>query len=150
MLGDSLLVGSFLSRAEREESGEKVNLYLPKGDWYDWFSGKKYRGSQWIYYQVPADRGGALFVKAGSAIPMIRSGKNIGMKPFEEYLVKVWPDEGGNASGMLYEDDGLTFGYQKGEYRVTSLKVSGSQLFAESCGAYPGMPEITFELTGEA
>ena len=144
MLGDSLLVGSFLEKAERQHDGRTVNMYLPEGDWYDWFSGAYYEGGQWIFYEVPQGKGGALFVKAGSAVPMIESGKNIGEKPFDKYIVRVWTDQKGSALGLLYEDDGVSFGYQKGEYRITKLSFREGELHTEAQGTYPGMPVVEF------
>ncbi len=146
MFGDSLLVGVFLSRAETEKNGKKCNLYLPAGVWYDFFTGEKYDGGQWIYYVPPKKRAGALFVKAGSAIPTVEPGKYIGDRVFDEILVKVWPDGDGRASGRMYEDDGVTLKYRSGECRKTSIRYEDGRLAVEQEGVYEGMPEVHFRI----
>ncbi len=145
MLGDSLMVGAFLNEAVKtNEKGEKYNMYLPEGEWYDFFTGEKYEGKQEIYYVPPKGKGGALFVKSGSAIPMVEKRKAVGDKPFDHYIIRAW---GENATGLLYDDDGLTFGYKNGEYTLTKLSVINGELKTETTGAYPGMPEnVTYTL----
>lgn len=63
MLGEALLVAPLLSE---EQSGR--NLYLPEGQWYEFFSGKKVHGGQEIFYD------------AGNYFPVyIRSGQGIAL-----------------------------------------------------------------------
>ncbi len=147
MLGDSLLVGVFLGRSERtDENGKKTNFYLPAGEtWYDFFTGEKYEGGQEIFYVPPKGKGGALFVKGGSAIPFAGEIRQaIGDKPYDSYIIRAWGD---NAEGMLYDDDGITFGYRKGEHTISKLTVKNGELKVETEGSYPGMPEnITYTL----
>jgi len=146
MLGDCLLVGSFLSRSEYQTENGKKNFYLPQGQWYDWFTGEKYEGGQEIFYIPPKGLGGALFAKAGSVIPIVEAKKNIGDKPWEAYKLKVWPDSDGNAAGALYEDDGITMDYQKGAFRKTVISVQNGQLMIQAEGEYTGMPEVEFTI----
>ncbi len=147
MLGDSLLVGVFLERTEKtDENGKKTNIYLPAGQsWYDFFTGERYEGGQEIFYIPPKGKGGALFVKEGSAIPFAgEDRKAIGDKPYEAYVIRAW---GENATGMLYDDDGISFGYRKGECTVSALSVKNGELKVETKGSYPGMPaHITYTL----
>lgn len=146
MLGDHLLVGSFLTKAEREVNGKKVNFYLPEGQWYDWFTGEKYEGNQEIFYTPPAGKGGALFVKAGAAIPMVKPGKYIADKKFDEILVKAWPDADGKACGTMYEDDGETMQYADGAFRRTDIRVDGNVITTKQEGTFEGMCDVRFVL----
>ena len=146
MLGDSLLVGTFLAQAEREVNGKKVNFYLPEGQWYDWFTGEKYEGNQEIFYTPPAGKGGALFVKAGSAIPTVLPGKYIADKKFDKILVKAWPNADGTAYGTMYEDDGETLGYVDGAFRRTTIQVDRGVLTTHQEGAFDGMCDLQFTL----
>ncbi|MBE6598658.1 MAG: glycoside hydrolase family 31 protein [Ruminococcaceae bacterium] len=147
MLGDSLLVGVFLDRSEKTgENGEKTNFYLPAGEvWYDFFTGEKYEGGQEIFYVPQKGKGGALFVKGGSAIPFAGEERQaVGDKPYESYIIRAWGD---NATGMLYDDDGISFGYRNGEGTISNLSVVNGELKVETTGSYPGMPEkITYTL----
>lgn len=109
MFGDSLLVGCF-----------SHTLYLPEGEWYDFWTNEHFEGSQWIEASWPENRGGALFVKAGALIPFKddESGKTI---------IHVYPGEG---NFTLYEDDGLTFDYEKGKFVETEIT---SAFYGKDC-----------------
>jgi len=145
MLGDCLLVGVFLDQDIRTDAeGRQTNFYLPEGVWYDFFTGEKYEGGRAIYYEPPKDKGGALFVKSGSAIPFASdTRKFIGDKPFDAYTIRAW---GENAVGTLYDDDGISFGYQNGAYALTTLTVANGTLTTATEGTYPGMPEVSYTL----
>lgn len=145
MLGDSFLVGVFLDEDIRtDENGRKTNFYLPEGEWYDFFTGEKYEGGQSIFYIPPKGKGGALFVKSGSAIPFAAEiRKCVGEMPFDKYIIRTW---GENASGVIYDDDGISFGYQNGEYTLTSLTVENGVLTTSTEGSYPGMPDAEYIL----
>ena len=147
MFGDSLLVGVFLKQAETEKSGKKCNMYLPRGVWYDFFTGERYEGGKWIFYVPPKNRGGALFVKERSTIPTVDPGKYIGERVFDEITVKVWPDENGRASGCMYEDDGITLKYRNGEFRKTSINYENGIITVDQRGQYEGMPSVIFKST---
>lgn len=64
MLGADLLVAPILRPAQRHRL-----VYLPDGDWYDFWSGQHYRGGQWLQIQVSLDAL-PLFQRGGTAIPM--------------------------------------------------------------------------------
>ena len=54
----------------------------------------------------------------------------------------VYP--GANSDFTLYEDDGLTYGYERGEYAVTRIhwnNAVGKADIGPREGSYPGMPE---------
>ena len=52
-----------------------VELYLPADcDWYDWWSGKKYNGGQWIKVDAPIEKL-PLFVRADSKVLVERNGE---------------------------------------------------------------------------
>ena len=52
-----------------------VELYLPADcDWYDWWSGKKYNGGQWIKVDAPIEKM-PLFVRADSKVLVERNGE---------------------------------------------------------------------------
>ena len=107
MLGDSLLVGAF-----------DMTLDLPAGAWTDYFTGRKYSGK--ITYTPPEGKGGALFVKDG-AILVTQSPKAYLTEETDEGLeIQVYP--GGNCSFDLYEDDGETLAYQRGECAITHME----------------------------
>ena len=108
MLGPDLLVGVFTDR-----------LYLPEGDWYDFWSNEVISGGRWIDPEAPEDRGGPLFVRAGAIIPGGPDIDYVGQRPDDELTFHVYP---GPASRFdLYEDDGLTHEFEQGACRITRL-----------------------------
>lgn len=132
MLGDSLLVSAYVKEVR-----------LPKGDWIDFWSGKRLAGPATIPVQVTRTRGGALLVKSGAIIPTW---------PACDHVEKGWSPEVGllvypaaRSSFTLYEDDGESLGYRKGQFARTLLtcETSGRSVrlsIGGRQGAYVGMP----------
>ena len=132
MLGDFLLVSAFAREVR-----------LPAGSWFDFWSGKKTEGPATLPVAVTKTQGGALLVKAGAIIPTW---------PPYDHVEKGWsPDVGllvyptASSGFTLYEDDGTSLGYRKGEFartrltcetvgKVVRLTIGGRQ------GKYTGMP----------
>ncbi len=125
MLGPNLLVASVLDDGARTRS-----VYLPSGTaWCDFHTGVWYEGGQTVKIAAPLERIPFL-VPAGGMIPMgplpkslPTSGEGL-VQPDDEREVYVFP--GGNDDGefTLIEDDGISLGYQRGEYSEVRLRVS--------------------------
>jgi alpha-glucosidase len=88
------------------------DITLPPGDWYDFWSGAKHEHSEKIQLR-PRLPEMPLYVRAGSILPMQPVVQNTGETPDGPLELRVYPGEA--CSGSLYEDDGHTFAYQKGE-----------------------------------
>ncbi|WP_158606850.1 TIM-barrel domain-containing protein [Paenibacillus ginsengarvi] len=108
MLGDFLLVAVYTDQ-----------VYLPGGNWIDYWTGKRYNGSQWINYTVPAGAGGPLFVRSGAIVPMWPPLDYIGQLRIETLTLDIYPDHLGEF--ILYEDDGITFDYLEGRFARTKM-----------------------------
>jgi alpha-glucosidase (family GH31 glycosyl hydrolase) len=133
MLGGELLVGTFSDEA-----------YLPSGQWIDYWTGQEYAGGNFVKCQIPEGRGGLLFVKVGSIIPLWPEVQYTTQRKIVEITLDIYP--GGGSEFTLYEDDGITFGYQDKQYALTAFKCSsggGNILIdiAKRSGTYDGMPE---------
>lgn len=95
-------------------------VYLPKGaDWYDYWTNQYYKGGQWIEALAPIDQL-PLFVRAGSILPMGPVKQYADEATDAPLTLKVYP--GGNASFMLYDDDGDNYLYELGIYKLTDLR----------------------------
>jgi alpha-glucosidase len=116
MLGENLLVAPVLSETENFKK-----LYLPEGKWLDWWDGKVYQGKQWIIVEAPINRI-PLFVKEGGIIPTIEKQNYVGEKKISQMEVFIFPSK--EASYLLYEDDGITYGYKDSIYSITQVKFS--------------------------
>ena len=85
---------------------KSIKVYLPADcGWYDWWTGKKYDGGQWITTSADISKI-PLFVREGSTIPTSTD------------LLR-FPDSHGNCKPFeLYEDDGISNDYQNGEFSI--------------------------------
>ena len=133
MFGENLLLSIFSN-----------SIYLPKGNWYDYWTGEKISGGREIEHQYPDNRAGLLFVREGAIIPFQPDMQYIGQKPLDTLTVKVYPKEASTTSYIMYEDDGETYAYEDGgiaetrfECKKNGQKVEFSVLPVK--GSYKGM-----------
>ena len=104
-----------------EKGAKSRTLYLPEGNWVDYWSGEKYTGKQNIIIKTPLEKL-PVYVKAGAIIPMQPDMQYSGEKPIDPVTLDIYPF--GNSSAKLYEDDGLSLNYQKGEFAQTEITCS--------------------------
>lgn len=141
MFGDSFLVAPVWADLNSME------IYLPKGDdWIDYWTKKVYHGGQTIVYDTTDVERLPLFVRAGSIIPMEISTEWIDpAAPADPLILDIYPAEK-PASFNLYEDDGVTTGYQHGELARTQIEASEqkqdiSVAIGATTGDYKGKPQ---------
>lgn len=115
MMGPSILVAPVFT-------GEKTRkVILPKGNWYDFYTGELAGNGQTITIQAKLEQI-PLFVKDGGIIPMTTPVNNIlSSEDSVELHVRHYGQKSG--SFMLYDDDGRTFDYEKGIFSLTDLQV---------------------------
>ncbi len=110
---DEFMVGSRILVAPVVCQGmTRRMVYLPEGEWYDYWNGEKTVGPVWIMREAPLDTC-PIYVKAGSVIPVMESQSYVGEKPSDTLLLKVYPGEG---SWDHYLDNGEDFAYREGKY----------------------------------
>ncbi len=134
------------------------SVYFPEGTWYDFYTGERIEipgqagndvtpdpdrasGGRRVTVDAPYERI-PLYVRAGSIIPMGPDMEWTDEKPLEEITLMVYP--GADSDFTIYEDDGLTYGYERGEYAVTRIHwddAAGKADIGPREGSYPGMPE---------
>jgi len=68
---------------------------------------------------VPKDRAGPLFIKAGAIIPYQPAMQYTDQLPLDTINLKVYPEN--ESSYTLYEDDGISFKYDKGAVASTKF-----------------------------
>lgn len=90
----------------------KRMVYLPEGEWYDYWTHEKHQGQSWIIKDAPMDVC-PIYVKAGSIIPMMESVSYVGEKPLDTLILDVYPGDG---ACDHYLDNGEDFAYQEGGY----------------------------------
>lgn len=108
MFGSDLLVAPVLW-----EGFTSRRIYLPAGDWFDYWTGKHYAGGAAIDQPVSLDSL-PIFVRGGGFIFRQPVVQNTGEMPGQPLRVLVAPMKESQAS--LYEDDGKTLQYRKGAF----------------------------------
>ena len=137
MFGDALLVAPVVTQGETTQS-----IYLPIGAWFDYASGKHYDGGQTITLPINANswQDIPLFVRDGSILATETPQHWVDEKPISEITLDVFPAKA-TASFLVYDDDGKSYNYEKGEYLrqlVTARQTAaGVQLMlAAATGSY--------------
>ena len=121
MYGPYFLVAPIYQETAMDANGNDIrnNIYLPEGDWYDWFTGEKYEGGRVInnfdapLWKLP------VFVKAGAIIPMTAPNNNVKGIDNALRMYEIYPQ--GETSFVEYDDDGVTELYRAGEYTTTII-----------------------------
>lgn len=113
MLGDKLLAAPVMTPGVVARA-----VYLPEGVWYDYYSGKRYEGGQYILAEAPMDQM-PLFARSGAAIP-VSVGKPQSVEDIQQVALEVFP---GTGSCIHYTDDGETLAYQHGAVHALQICV---------------------------
>lgn len=91
-----------------------TKIYLPEGDWYHLFSGKKLKGGNEIFWECPLNYL-PVFVAAGSILPMQSAGQHTAAESDGRINWHVFKGKGVREQ-VLYEDDGISNAYQNGDW----------------------------------
>jgi alpha-glucosidase/alpha-D-xyloside xylohydrolase len=112
--GDQFLWGRDLLVSPVVEKGATSRrLYLPEGTWYDFWSNEKLQGGREIERAVDLSTM-PLHVRAGAILPLGPIKQYVDESVNDPLTVTIYPGLDGGFS--LYEDDGRTFDYKKGEW----------------------------------
>jgi alpha-D-xyloside xylohydrolase len=142
-LRDQFLFGkAFLVAPVTQYQARTRPVYLPAGaDWYDFATGRKQSGGKSVQADAPLARM-PLFVRAGSIVPVgpvIQYSAEVPGAPLTLYVFT-----GTDGSFELYEDDGVSYGYEKGAFTRIPLRydsAKGTLTIGARTGSYPGMVE---------
>lgn len=116
--GDDLIVAPFVQPQDPHTRLSRQVMWLPEGDWFDFFSGQHYAGDRWQVLYGAMDDIPAV-ARAGAIVPL---GPYVGWGGVDnptELEVMVFP--GRDNHFTLYEDDNETIGYQNGQYALTTF-----------------------------
>lgn len=117
-LDDHYLIGDRLLAAPVTAGVTERKVYLPAGDWYDFWTGERYTGGQTITYAVPLNIV-PLFVKAGAVLPLAVPTLHTDDPASWQLTVRVYGD--GQMPATLVEDDGITTRIEEGVYNTVTL-----------------------------
>ena len=140
-VGDEYMFGpALLVNPVTEYQARSRPVYLPPAaGWYDFWTGASLAGGQTIEAAAPYDAI-PLYVRAGAIIPFGPELQYTGEKPADPITLCIYA--GANGEFTLYEDDGLTNGYEKGAFARIPLRwhdTSRTLHIGARTGIFPGM-----------
>ena len=110
MWGDHILVAPVV-----EPAATLRKLYLPPGEWWDFWNHQRAKSAQGIEITRELDLATIpLYVRAGAIIPM-GPGRQYATEPGDQPVaLQIYPGADGQFS--WYQDDGISFAYQHGQF----------------------------------
>jgi alpha-glucosidase (family GH31 glycosyl hydrolase) len=122
---DQYMAGEYLLVAPMFTGQTARKVILPKGRWYDFYTGE-FVGDGKIITITPGLDKIPVYVKDGGIIPMMaarlqapKAGEKVDLE------IRCYGEKPGRY--LLYDDDGETFNYEKGEYSFREIKVENKK-----------------------
>ena len=141
-IGNQFMFGPALMVTPVTDPGvDSQRVYLPASDWYNFWTGEELTGGRFTTVAAPLETL-PLLVRAGSIVPMGPFLEYSNQKPADPIELRVYP--GADGDFTLYEDDGLTYDYEKGAYATIPIHwddAKGALTLGERQGSFPGMLE---------
>jgi alpha-glucosidase/alpha-D-xyloside xylohydrolase len=117
--GDVYLWGRDILVAPVTEKGASHRtLYLPPGDWYDFWTGERHTGGRRVTRAVDLETL-PLYVRAGSIVPTGPVRQSTNEFSGEPLRLTVYPGQDGATT--LYQDDGLSLAHEQGDWQAFRL-----------------------------
>ncbi len=116
LFGDDLLVAPVVKDGEI-----RWDVYLPRGTWYDFWTDRAYTGPAGVTVDAPLERV-PIFVRGGAIVPTQQIVEYVDQAAINPLTFEIYPQ--GASSRQYYEDDGLSFDYERGVSLRERLSVS--------------------------
>jgi alpha-D-xyloside xylohydrolase len=140
-IGNEFMFGPAILVSPVTEQGATARyVYLPPPHWYDFWTGDTLSGDQRFNAPAPIDRI-PLYVRAGSILPMGPEIEYAAEKPDAPIELRIYPGDNGHFT--LYEDQGDTYNYERGERAIIPIDwndATHTLTIGARSGSYPGMP----------
>ena len=118
---DQYMAGEYLLVAPMFTGETSRKVILPKGNWYDFYTGN-YAGNGETITVTPGLERIPVFVKDGAVIPMMEPLLHA-PKNGQEVNLEIRHYGKANGYYRLYDDDGETFDYEKGVYSWRDIRI---------------------------
>ena len=146
--GDEYLFGpAILVSPVTTHGATSRSVYLPKADWYDFWTGAKQSGGKRIEADAPISKL-PLFVRAGSILPMGPAMEWTTQKPADPIELRIYAGTDGDF--IFYEDQNDGYQYEKGAHATIALHwddAANRLTLGAREGTFPGMlPQHTFRV----
>ena len=113
LLGENLLIAPILRLGATARS-----VYLPRGLWFDFWSGAMFEGGQHVVAEAVAEHI-PVFVRAGAVVPTTTPRQFLTSERDATVNLHIWPH--GRSSFTWHEDDGESLGYERGEISTRQI-----------------------------
>jgi alpha-glucosidase/alpha-D-xyloside xylohydrolase len=147
-IGDEYMFGpAFLVAPVTEQGATSRKVYLPVGtDWYNYWTNERLKGGQTVDADAPIDTI-PLFVRVGSIVPF---GSRILSTQEPQSIARVLVYPGKDGDFTLFNDDGKTYAYEKGDSQITHLHWNdmAGQLTHEGAEAWTGSDTGIVKIVG--
>jgi len=131
---------AFLVNPVTKPGATSRSVYLPAGtNWYDFWTGAIHQGGQTVNAAAPLEKV-PLYVRAGSIVPLGSELQYSSEKPADPIELRIY--RGADARFTLYQDDGESYRYEKGEHAtilITWKDASQTLAIGSQAGSFPGM-----------
>ncbi len=126
--GDQMIAAPIVTPADPQTGLASVDVWVPEGMWIDYQTLETFVGPRWVRLSGDINRV-PMLMKAGAILPLapefipqpephLKSGTTAA-QPHDELEIVVFP---GTGAFRLYEDDGLTEAYLRGQYEWTTIE----------------------------
>ncbi len=119
---DQYMAGEYLLVAPMFTGQKERTVVLPKGDWYDFYTGRYVGNGEKITVAPGLDRI-PVYVKDGAILPFMEPRLHA-PKAGEKVNLEIRHYGKADGAYRLYDDDGETFDYEKGAYSWREIKVT--------------------------
>lgn len=132
MLGEHLLVAPIVTSGAGAQCVATQAVWFPRGevepqDWYRWSTGERYAAGDEAVIAATIDET-PVFAAGGVPIPLVEPGERMAVGCDAALRVRVWPGRPGDRGvSSLYEDDGISRGYEAGQSSTTPLRAEWSR-----------------------
>lgn len=140
MFGSDILVAPIVERAH-----EYRTVYFPEGNWYHFETNEKYEGGRPYVVNMPLGTIPA-FVREGAVLPLADVMQHTGEYTTKKITFKIYGDK---ASGVFFEDDGISWDYEKGGYNEYELVYTDGKFTANKVhGGFPSTQQCAYQVAG--
>ncbi|MDG0832538.1 TIM-barrel domain-containing protein [Roseateles saccharophilus] len=125
--------------AQPKPDPRQATLLPASSDWFDFWTGERHAGGRSVERSYALDEF-PLFVRAGAIVPLGPVVEYAGQSPDAPWEIRIYP--GADGRFTLYEDDGETYRYERGERATTTLRWDDARrtLHVDARqGHYPGL-----------
>lgn len=124
-ISDQYMMGEGLMAAPLYENKKSRKVYFPEGVWYNFNTNEKYEGNR--EYEITTELNQLpLYVRQGTLLPLAAPVSYVDAQTVFNLHCKVYGAP--TATCLLFEDDGVSYDYQKGQFNEVTLEAANGKV----------------------